>query len=345
MGGRRWPARGQPLGTLEAGDVKVDQRPVRRELTTDEIVRLLKATESGGKCSKLTGLDRAMLYRVAISTGLRARELGSFTPKSFNLAADPATVEIIPSDENARRGVTLPLPSDLVTALRPWLTRRPANTPLWPGRWSEQKRGAGMMRYDLSAARTAWLKEADGQPNEIEAREKSDFLEYMSHDGEQADFHSLRHTFLSRLSRSSASPKVMKLLARYTTVELTIGRYAHASLHDLASAVAGLPPLPSFDPQPVGATAAILRATGTTDASHVVQESEAFEASFAPDGKLILFPQVTQSHFADDAEPVSIPITKQPEIRGKTRVSRLSTKRRGGDSNPREACTPTSFRD
>ncbi len=64
-----------PLAHLKRANVRVDQRRVRRELTADEISRLLKATESGRICCKLSGPDRGMLYRVALSTGLRALEL------------------------------------------------------------------------------------------------------------------------------------------------------------------------------------------------------------------------------------------------------------------------------
>ena len=87
----------------------------------------------------------------------------------------------------------------------------------------------------------------------------------------QADFHALRHTYLSRLGRSGASPKAMQLLARHTTVELTLGRYTHASLFDLASAVGGLPPLPVGESSD-GSEGQILRATGTDD-SVQIQES------------------------------------------------------------------------
>jgi hypothetical protein len=61
----------------------------------------------------------------------------------------------------------------------------------------------------------------------------------------QADFNALRHTYLPRLGRSGASPKAMQRLARHTTVELTLRKDTHANLYDLASAVDGLPPLPT----------------------------------------------------------------------------------------------------
>ncbi len=59
--------------------------------------------------------------------------------------------------------------------------------------------------------------------------------------GEVADFHSLRHTYISRLVAGNASVKVCQELARHSTPTLTTGRYAHARLHDLTGALDSLP--------------------------------------------------------------------------------------------------------
>jgi hypothetical protein len=87
------------------------------------------------------------------------------------------------------------------------------------------------------------------------------FLSYRDSDGRQADFHALRHTYLSRLGRAGVPAKVMQRLARHSTVELTLGRYTHPNVHELAAAVDKLPALPT-GPQP---EAVVLRATGTDD--------------------------------------------------------------------------------
>jgi len=246
-----------PLAHLKRSNVKVDQRRRRRELSADEISRLLAATEAGGVCSKLSGPDRAMLYGVALSTGLRAAELGSLTPESFDLISERPTVMINAQNEKARRGAELPLPDSLVLSLRPWLAGRVPGNSLWPGRWSKQKRGASMMRHDLAKAREAWIEEAKDDSREQEARQKSDFLCYLSQEGEQADFHALRHTFLSRLGRSGATPKELQLMARHATVEITLTRYCHASMLDLSSAVNRMPALTAE------ARTVALRATGS----------------------------------------------------------------------------------
>ena len=85
---------------------------------------------------------------------------------------------------------------------------------------------------------------------------KATFLAYRDAAGLVADFHSLRYLYVSRVVRSGATPKVAQELARHCDVRLTLGRYAHAALHDRAAAVDALPPLlPSEAPA--------LAATGT----------------------------------------------------------------------------------
>jgi len=254
------------LAHLKGGNEKKDIRRVRRELTTEEIRHLLATAQRERSIRHLTGWERFTLYSVAIGTGFRASELASLTPAHFDLnGADIGipTVRIDAADEKAGRGDQIPLPDELVVMLRPWFDQMSKSDRLWPGEWAAKHDGSKLIEYDVRKARAAWIAAADSD-SEHDARERSDFLRYSTEDG-TADFHSLRHTYLSRLGRSGASAKAMQKLARHTTVELTIGRYTHANLYDLAAAVEGLPPLltgPESDrPE---ADSAALRATGTT---------------------------------------------------------------------------------
>ena len=249
-----------PLAHLQGGNVKVDRRLERRELTEDEIRWLLTTSKSGKAVYGLTGEERFKLYSVALGTGLRASELASLTPQSFDIESAQGTVRILAKDEKARRGDTLPLPPDVAKLLREWLPSLASDAKLWPGQWAVHKWASKFVQHDLKAAREAWLKAAPSD-EEREAMEKTDFLSYRDREGQQADFHALRHTFLSRLGRSGASAKVMQRLARHSTVALTLDRYTHAGLFDLQAAVEKLPPLPSTGPKPVKPDT--IRATGT----------------------------------------------------------------------------------
>jgi len=70
------------------------------------------------------------------------------------------------------------------------------------------------MREDLEAGRDAWLEEAPSK-NVRKEREKTSFLKYRDAAGRVADFHALRHTYISRLVRSGVNVKVAQELARH----------------------------------------------------------------------------------------------------------------------------------
>ena len=94
---------------------------------------------------------------------------------------------------------------------------------------------------------------------------ESDFLANVDASGRVADFHALRHTFITRLVQSGASVKVAQELARHSTPVLTLGRYSHIGLHDTSAALDALPSLMPATPAP---QAQQLQKTGTDDLPH-----------------------------------------------------------------------------
>jgi site-specific recombinase XerC len=93
-----------PVAHLD-GIAVTGRRHDRRPLGCEEIAALLRATlDSRTPFRGLTGRDRHALYLTAMSTGLRAAELGSLTPESFNLGGDPPTVTVR-AGYLSRRGV------------------------------------------------------------------------------------------------------------------------------------------------------------------------------------------------------------------------------------------------
>jgi len=56
-----------------------------------------------------------------------------------------------------------------------------------------------------------------------------------------ADFHALRHTYISRVVASGANIKVAQELARHSSPMLMLGRYAHVQLVDQTRALDALP--------------------------------------------------------------------------------------------------------
>ncbi len=241
-----------PFAHLSKLNGKVDVRVERRALESEELARLIEATEHSAKTfRRLTGPDRSVLYTLAAMTGLRANELASLTASSFNFQTSPPTVTVEAANEKSGRGATLPLHPFAVAKLATWLKSRPQSSAmskikppvesLWPGAWS--KKAAEMFRRDLDEARSIWLAEVEKIADELQQRTESKFLKPENANGEVADFHALRHTFITLLASSGVHPKVAQELARHSTITLTMDRYSHARLIDLNSAVENLPSL------------------------------------------------------------------------------------------------------
>ncbi len=225
-----------PLAGMARLNPRVDVRRERRALDAGELRAVLSAAlASPVAYGTLAGADRFHLYLTAMCTGLRAGELASLSPGSFDLAAEPPTVTVPAAYSKNRRTSVQPLPPDVAEALGAYLAGRPAGAKMWPGPWWET--AAEMFRRDLTAAGVEFRDDA----------------------GRVADFHSLRHSFITLLQRGGVHPKLAQELARHSDIRLTMGVYTHARLHDLAGAVDGLPLLTGPDQ----ADRQALRATGT----------------------------------------------------------------------------------
>jgi integrase len=252
--------RDDALAILEAYNAATDPRRVRRELSIDELSRLIATTEQRTLPEhKIPGPDRAMVYRLALGTGFRAKELRSMTPASFDLDADPPTVTVTAAHSKRRRTDAQPIRRDLAERLRPWLAGRPRDERLFA---RLPKNTARMLRSDLKAARATWIEGA-GSDREKAERKKSDFLAYANAAGELFDFHATRHSYISGIVNGGASVKVAQELARHSTPTLTIGRYAHTRLHDLQGALDSLPNFSKPSSDAAQPEAVALPATGT----------------------------------------------------------------------------------
>jgi len=156
-----------------------------------------------------------------------------------------------------RRRDVQPIRRDLADLLRPWLETKPQGRPVFE---SMPDKTAKMMRKDLAEAKPKWVEEVKS-PEAQKERQDSYFLAYRDAAGRIADFHALRHTYVSRLVRSGANVKVAQELARHSTPMLTLGRYAHVEVLDQTKALAALPSITTVPAQPEA-----VRATGTDKA-------------------------------------------------------------------------------
>src|SRR5205085_1150583 len=193
---KRIPA--DPLDSLELLPTAGDVRHARRELSADELPRLLAFTRASARTFRgLDGPARYHLYALACGTACRA-----------------------------------------------------ASEPVWPGTWASDKKAALMLRKDLEAAGIPYAVESPDGPL-------------------YADFHALRHTYLTLGGRAGIDLRTLQELAGHSNPALT-ARYSHRRLHDLAGAVEKLPP---FLPTGPGSAGVVLAATGTDGASRPISDT------------------------------------------------------------------------
>ena len=238
---------------LKPLNARTDRRHERRALCADEVGRLTRTASDGPEREGVSGPERALLYRLAVETGLRATELRSLTKASFDLSGLEPTVTVKAAYSKRRREDVVPLRSELAAALRGHLGTKLPDAPAF--KMPRPNRLVFMLRADLEAAREAWIKEAE-TAEERDERERSSFLTSRDEAGRVVDFHALRHTTGSLLAAAGVHPKTAQSIMRHSTIGLTMDRYTHTLRGADRTAVEALPSFGSDEP-------ARHRATGT----------------------------------------------------------------------------------
>ena len=307
----RWMVRAKriasnPLDTIGLVNAQTDIRHARRELSESELKALLTNTRTSSKSFRgLNGEDRYHLYLMAITTGFRARALANLTPSDFNLDSASPMVTLAARFNKSKKSKIQPLPTETATALKSYLSVKAKTETIWGGTWARDHRGAEMLRIDL---------EATGIP----------YVTHGSDGPEYADFHSLRHSFLTLGGRSGIDLRTLQELAGHSKPELT-ARYSHRRLDDLTAAVEKMPNLLSGDKSEDGSDS-VCTLFARTEFPEGHSESQSDNEAMLGKG--------------------SIEMTKPPENQGfkasESPVVSVSQERGRRDSNPqppdRQAC-------
>src|SRR5262249_22658103 len=163
------------LAILSRLNAETDLRRRRRPLDIAEAMCLLEITRrSNREFRGLNGENRYFLYALAMQTGLRASELASLQPISFDLGADPPTVRVNAAYSKNRKEALQPLPGELAESLADFLENKPPDKPIWPGTW--YLRAYRMIALDLAEGKTSWTEEVGDNPVERKKRQESDFM-------------------------------------------------------------------------------------------------------------------------------------------------------------------------
>ena len=216
---------------------EADRRRVRRALTPEEAGRLVDAARTRAVAragvlhprakperreraertlAKMTrlGETRALIYLLALGTGLRRGELSRVRRCDIDL--EGARITIPAASAKSRRAQVVDLHPALVDALRahlgveglPTATLLPPRS--MPNAWTFDR--------DLAAAGIA----------------KSDA------EGRAVDFHALRHTAITWAAMTGPAPKVLQAFARHASLRTT-EKYTDMRLFDVRGTVARMP--------------------------------------------------------------------------------------------------------
>ncbi len=214
----------------------------RSRLRADVLERLERA-----------GRERALLYAVLVTTGLRKGELGALTVADVLLDGGRPAILLKGADAKNGQRATLPLRGDVADELREWIEEKPeAVCPQTVGVAGRVTPRADVPLLDVPSGLIRIL-DRDLAAAGIPKHDDRGFV---------VDVHALRHTFASHLVAAGVTPQVAQRAMRHSSLELTLKHYTDPRLLDVAGAVETLPALS------VGMTEAG-RATGTDDARAV----------------------------------------------------------------------------
>ena len=208
-------ATSNPMEYLDGQNVDTDRRHTRRMLNQAEFAKLLTAAQAGPERYGMTGAERALIYELAATTGLRASEVASLTVGSFMLGESPSVTIAAKSAKN-RKNATLPLRADMAVKLAAFTATKLPTAAVFAR--LDKFNAARIIRIDLEAAKIPYTTESG-----------------------VFDFHALRHQFISNLAAAGVHPRTAQELARHSDIKLTMNRYTHVFRGDLDKAVDLLP--------------------------------------------------------------------------------------------------------
>jgi integrase len=182
------------------------------------------------------GLERMLIYKTMVLTGLRLGELASITVGQLHLDAAQPHAELLARDAKAGQRALIPIRNDLAADLRGWVDGKlhnlrreaeedgkvlplslPADEPLF----CVPRNLIKSFNLDLAAA---------GIGKEDER-------------GRTVDLHALRHTFGTHLSKNGVPPRTAQAAMRHSSLDLTMNVYTDPTLLDVAGALEALPVL------------------------------------------------------------------------------------------------------
>jgi integrase len=222
-GRRTWSKQPLAYENLEAAHQRGLQRLANRPEVTAEL--------------QFQGRQRALMYRILLTTGLRRGELLSLTIGQLALDDPQPYAELLARDEKAGRGAMIPLRADVVAEIRGYLAdlQRRDGCKLLP---------LGEKLFEVTPGSVTGMFDRDRAAAGIAKRDER---------GRVVDVHALRHTFGTHLAKAGVAPRVAMAAMRHSTIALTMNVYTDPALLDVGAAVDSLPAFAVADPSATAA--------------------------------------------------------------------------------------------
>ncbi len=179
------------------------------------------------------GQERELIYKLAVTTGLRKSELASLIVGQLDLDDDFPHVRLNAADEKNRQGNSIPLRREVADELREWL----ANTGASSGNVLSIFGGG----HSTDPATTKLFNVPDDLCKVFERDRAVAGIAKSDDRGRTVDVHALRHTFGTMLSKAGVSPRVAQAAMRHSSIDLTMNVYTDPRLLDVQGAVESLP--------------------------------------------------------------------------------------------------------
>lgn len=192
---------------IDLPDPATDRKRIRRALTDAECAKLLAAVK---------GTPRELVYRVALATGLRRRELTALQWRDVQLDGTPRLCLRVDATK-AKRADVIPLSPGIAKRLQAHKALRPFAKPT-----------------------DSVLSGIPSDPTWKDDVERAG-IAYQDAEGRIVGFHSLRVTLGTRLERMGVNVKARMELMRHRDPKLTYGAYVDSSQLETYRIVADLP--------------------------------------------------------------------------------------------------------
>jgi integrase len=194
-----------PFELVERTDTRGKERIRRRALSDADVVRLLQVAG-----------EHQLAYMLPLYAGLRRKEATRLRWCDLVLGEQSGLLRMPVAVNKNRKDQPLPLHCELVAALQ---RSKPKNSP----------------------ADTLVLVHGVPDMDEFRADLEKAGIAFLDESGQRLDYHALRKTFITRLSRNKVHPRLAMELARHSDLKLTMKNYTDAGQLPLQEVMDSLP--------------------------------------------------------------------------------------------------------